>query len=227
MINRLRLLNVIASVLLLGALALLSGIAGRRDRGDVTKISSPHAEEILGHEERSGARSASAAYAAAPSRSSAKASPSAGSPSARIASNEANPLQPSARPAKSSSRTAAAPRRQLAALPEGPPRPLLSIDPSLPGNSLPLKSGRLFVEAFRAVPGAASPELQVSLSQNTTPASPAEQPAPDIASSTTVVPVAAAERQGLTYEQELFRTKWGWVAFDQAQRAGSELGAAQ
>lgn len=27
---------------------------------------------------------------------------------------------------------------------------------------------------------------------------------------------------GLTHEQELFRTKWGWAAFDQAQKALSE-----
>lgn len=35
----------------------------------------------------------------------------------------------------------------------------------------------------------------------------------------------ANPRSGLTYEQELFRTKWGWHAFDQAQRAVSELKA--
>lgn len=218
-INRFQFLNVIASVLLLGALALLSGIAGRRDRGEVTKASSPHAEKAPGGEGRSGPRSAPVASVAVPSRS-------AGSPSPRIASNEASPLQPSTLPSKSPARTAAAPRRHLAALRESRPRPLLSIDPSLPGNSLPLKGGRLFVEAFRAVPGAASPELEVSISKNP-PASPAELSAPAIASSMTAAPVAAAERQGLTYEQELFRTKWGWVAFDQAQRAGSELGAAQ
>jgi hypothetical protein len=37
---------------------------------------------------------------------------------------------------------------------------------------------------------------------------------------------AAQEGPGLTYEQELFRTKWGWAAFEQVQRAAHDQAAA-
>lgn len=104
-----------------------------------------------------------------------------------------------------------------------------SVDPFAPGNALPVPGGSLIVQASRQNPNSATPELDLKFSPIAlTPSN--KETASDTAVKTTPEPqssAAAVNRPGLTYEQELFRTKWGWVAFDQAQRKSSEFGAEQ
>lgn len=80
------------------------------------------------------------------------------------------------------------------------------------------------MQAYRPVNDAASPELDVVFTPSADAIGEASSPDTSQQPPTMIAP-AGDSRSGLTYEQELFRTKWGWRAFDQAQRVAAELRA--
>jgi len=94
---------------------------------------------------------------------------------------------------------------------------VVKVDPSAPGNSLTSNGQRLMVDAYASTAEGSELELDVVIE-------------PD-ASSTVLehsegeVPNEREARRGmvatggLTYEEELFRTKWGWAAFNKIQQA--------
>jgi hypothetical protein len=91
----------------------------------------------------------------------------------------------------------------------------LPADPDSPGNFLTFAGRRVAVESWSPHPAGPSLDLLITAGG---------EPAAAVFSLTT----ARAERNsrpGLTYEQELFRTKWGWAAFEQVQRAAREEAA--
>jgi hypothetical protein len=76
-------------------------------------------------------------------------------------------------------------------------------DPGAPGNHLTIDGKRAGIERLTVASG--TPALDLVISQaGTAPAVDQESPS------------------GFTYDEELFRTKWGWAAFEQVRRAGRE-----
>ncbi|MDP3850453.1 MAG: hypothetical protein Q8Q59_08125 [Luteolibacter sp.] len=94
-------------------------------------------------------------------------------------------------------------------------RPFLAVDSGLIGNSLPASDGsRVFVLASRQIPSELSAELELTHSP--------PEPAPSLilpeeAQNSDLTQTTGSAAHGFTYEQELFRTKWGWAAFSRAQ----------
>lgn len=94
-----------------------------------------------------------------------------------------------------------------------------AVDPGASGNSMVLDGVRAEVTGYQKADQ--SPGVGLSLQlvdaevEHTSEAKPVDQPAVDASTS----PGEAPRWAGLTYEQELFRTKWGWHAFDQVQKA--------
>lgn len=105
-----------------------------------------------------------------------------------------------------------------------PEQEFVAIESSLPGHSLPSRGGVIAVQAFRTVNDATSPELDVVFTPSADAVTETSSPNASQQPPTMIAP-AGDSRSGLTYEQELFRTKWGWRAFDQAQRVAAELRA--
>ncbi len=103
-------------------------------------------------------------------------------------------------------------------------RPFLAVDPTAPGNQLPVEDGLITVEAYRNPHGEALPELEITFSP-IAPDSPAETTGSPPSTPATATTISDVRGAGLTYEQELFRTKWGWAAFEQTQRAVAQLPA--
>lgn len=105
---------------------------------------------------------------------------------------------------------------------------LQTLDARLPGHSLPAFGRRAFVEEVQQVSGAIGsmltlaidpitpePDANPSLSENDNNI---ENPThPSNPGSATVSEISNPWNR-LSYEQELFRTKWGWQAFDQVQK---------
>jgi hypothetical protein len=81
-------------------------------------------------------------------------------------------------------------------------------DPLSPGNTLTLNGLRVGIE--RATFSTDGTALDVVFT-----------PAPGGSDPGEIIP------SGLTYEQELFRTKWGWAAFEHVQRAARDQAAAK
>ncbi|MEI8038276.1 MAG: hypothetical protein WCJ14_07780 [Verrucomicrobiota bacterium] len=92
-------------------------------------------------------------------------------------------------------------------------QPWVAANPAAPGHQLAYQGREASIEAYQARPASHSVALSVVISAapptEATSIAPASQPAV-----TTHAPAA-----GWTYEQQLFRTKWGWLAFDQMQLA--------
>lgn len=217
MITRFQFLNVIAFVLVLGALALLQSATPEREHRE--EVKTPVRPRTL-RESGGGGSSASVAEAKAVDGPDKKERRSQHADAPELETTAAAQEEPAGATASS----ARAPWARHAALftrPEA--EPFRAVDPVQPGNSLPLAGGRVFIESHRAAAaGTTSPELEVSFSKDAPASSDGQsQTSPSAARQ------RADLRPGLTYEQELFRTKWGWVAFDLSQRAGSELGAEQ
>ena len=77
------------------------------------------------------------------------------------------------------------------------------IDPDAPGNSLTIDGRRAGVERLSVSSGTTALELV-------------------IASSGEALSRKQADAPGFSYEEELFRTKWGWTAFEKTGRAVRE-----
>jgi hypothetical protein len=88
-----------------------------------------------------------------------------------------------------------------------------TVDPELPGHSLAAFGRRAAVAETGKAPGSNGVILSLEMEPDI-PAIPGENP-PLVES---VVATATTAWSGFSYEQELFRTKWGWQAFDQVQR---------
>ena len=82
-------------------------------------------------------------------------------------------------------------------------------------NSLTAHGQQISIEAVTAVPGAARPGLVVAFE----PAGAENQKAAFIESDTPERGASGDRTAGLSYEDQLFRTKWGWQAYDAARRA--------
>lgn len=98
----------------------------------------------------------------------------------------------------------------------------IAIHPAAPGQLLTYQGLQARIVAYQPVP--ASHGVAFSVMIDGTPPAANDLPstnltaAPEQAENTTP-PHAAAAVIGFTYEQQLFRTKWGWQAFDQMQLA--------
>ncbi len=97
----------------------------------------------------------------------------------------------------------------LAAEPTGPrrkeagtPRQVI-LDPAQPGHSLTTGNSRVEVEGLTVSPGETKLDAAITELRPRGAAEPATRSA------------------GLTYGEELFRTKWGWAAFNHARRAAA------
>lgn len=91
------------------------------------------------------------------------------------------------------------------------------VEASLPGNTVRVNQRTVAVRGFRSVPGTSGVALAVSVSV----------PQADVSTGN---PVAVSEppitssrsKRGLSYEEQLFRTKWGWSAFADVQQTALE-----
>lgn len=104
---------------------------------------------------------------------------------------------------------------------ERAPAPARFLTPSSPGTSLTVEEQAVTVEATLEVAGSPDPSLSVLIGQ---PADLANQPEPpDAPVSQAAEPLTSLTggpaAPGMTYEEQIFRTKWGWAAYDQARRA--------
>ncbi|BCU79483.1 hypothetical protein [Luteolibacter sp. LG18] len=90
------------------------------------------------------------------------------------------------------------------------------VEASLPGNTLRVNRGSVLVRGFRPVSGTSGVALAVSV----------EKTADGGEDEALVAPVASRHpRRGLSYEDELFRTKWGWTAFADVRQTALETSA--
>jgi len=105
---------------------------------------------------------------------------------------------------------------------------LQTLDAQLPGHSLPAFGRRAFVEEVQQVSGTTGtmltlaidsitpePDADPSLSENDDII---KNPSHPSTPGRATVSEASNPWNRLSYEQELFRTKWGWQAFDQVQK---------
>lgn len=98
------------------------------------------------------------------------------------------------------------------------------VNHQLPGNYLLLDGKRGEIQQYQKAPGSVGVGLLLDVvsddERNDEPAD-TTSPAAELATQTEIQssPVNATEGQvGFTYEEELFRTKWGWAAFDQVRK---------
>lgn len=101
--------------------------------------------------------------------------------------------------------------------------PWITNDPSAPGSSLSLDNQTATVTAAQPVSGSQGvalavvvedlPPHPVALPDSSSGSGTEAADAPDLPTSGPV-----ARRNGFTYQQELFRTKWGWSAYNQVQK---------
>ncbi|RYD23868.1 MAG: hypothetical protein EOP88_02405 [Verrucomicrobiaceae bacterium] len=101
--------------------------------------------------------------------------------------------------------------------------PWITNDPSVPGSSLSLDNQTATVTAAQPVSGGQGVALAVVVEDFpphpvavSDPSSGSEPEAADATDLSTSGPIA--QRSGFTYQQELFRTKWGWSAYAQVQK---------
>jgi len=108
-------------------------------------------------------------------------------------------------------------------------QPVLPVDPAAPGNTLATHGVHVAVTASRRTQD--GPELSILISDAPAAAAgAAPQASADAAASApgphdepaAVSATSSPEPFGLTPEQELFRTKWGWDAYARVQRAAAE-----
>lgn len=98
---------------------------------------------------------------------------------------------------------------------------LRTVEPRLAGHSLTAFGRRAVVEEAGPVSGTTGVMLSLSIDPITSaPDEILPLPEPDKIAPPENAPGSAhmTSWKGLSYEQELFRTKWGWQAFDQVQK---------
>ncbi len=88
-------------------------------------------------------------------------------------------------------------------------------DPRSGGVLLTVGRQLVQVEAFARQPAASAPALQVAIT-----------PLPEDSAAPAARRPSRPASHGLTHEEELFRTKWGWAAYDAVRRAAMETASA-
>lgn len=88
---------------------------------------------------------------------------------------------------------------------------VVEMDFSTPGNSFQFRDKRVAVEGYTM--DETGMELDVVVE---------DAPAPPAVTSSSIDP--RKPFGGFTYEEELFRLKWGWWAFDQSRRLAAGMG---
>lgn len=104
------------------------------------------------------------------------------------------------------------------------PPVMVQVDPNQPGHHLQVAGQFIAVEQYSTNPATGKPELGVAMysfpegAQAAPPASTAPQSPPSVSARGAK---AALLEGGLSYEDELFRAKWGWSAYNAAHRAAT------
>jgi len=109
-------------------------------------------------------------------------------------------------------------------MPSHPPvDQVTTVNPVSPGNALVSNGQRVSIQQVLTGVGGRGTALDVII----TPAGDTPHYSASAQSGADVVQNhASRSRAGLTYEQELFRTKWGWAAYNAANRAATwDLGS--
>ena len=101
------------------------------------------------------------------------------------------------------------------------------VDSTAPGNSFWVGSQRVSVESVQTSPGTTA--LDVGISETESAAT--TDTVPDQFASSTTSGSSGLPRyrrsqlqNGFTYEEQLFRSKWGWNAFNEAQKTALQSG---
>ena len=101
----------------------------------------------------------------------------------------------------------------------------IPVDPAQPANWMLSVGHYVSVQGYVPATGGRGPTLDVLLTPAAASGSATTQSGSQTSTATstnaTTTPPAAAPRTttGLTYEEQLFRSKWGWAAYAAAQRA--------
>lgn len=102
------------------------------------------------------------------------------------------------------------------------PGPIVQqIDPNAQGNSFLVGDQRVSVEGVQTFPGTTALDVGISGSGNGTSSPPATRDSKAASSANSSGLPGYRRNQltgGFTYEEELFRSKWGWNAFNEAQK---------
>jgi hypothetical protein len=96
-------------------------------------------------------------------------------------------------------------------------RNIVTVKGDAPGNSMVVSGQRVAVERT-SLTEENETAMELTISSATSPQNQATSSTHPPSTFTGAAPGKFKVR-GFTYEEELFRTKWGWTAFDQAQRA--------
>ncbi|MFD0895797.1 hypothetical protein KBB96_02345 [Luteolibacter ambystomatis] len=92
------------------------------------------------------------------------------------------------------------------------------VEATSPGNAVRVNQRNVIVRGFRPVPGASGVALAVSVEKTVDAKTPVETKPEAVAA-----PVASIRpHRGLSYEDELFRTKWGWSAYADVRQTALE-----
>jgi hypothetical protein len=100
-----------------------------------------------------------------------------------------------------------------------PPEPL---DPYLPGHSLAAAGQRVYVEGMQYLQPTNQTALDVAVVPETQVASSSPLPS---ARAEVGSPFPERFGRGFTYEEELFRSKWGWERYNATMDAAQEIAA--
>ena len=96
---------------------------------------------------------------------------------------------------------------------------IIPVDPAQPANWMPAGAQHVSVQGFVPATGGRGAALDVII----TPAASGNYATAQSGSQTTTAGTTNATQPrattGLTYEEQLFRTRWGWAAYGAAQRA--------
>ncbi|MEI6490922.1 MAG: hypothetical protein WCO94_00115 [Verrucomicrobiota bacterium] len=104
------------------------------------------------------------------------------------------------------------------------PQTVQAIDSTAPGNSFSVAGQRVAIEGVQNSAGKTALDVAITDSGNGTSTAPASSGSPPYSSLSTAYSglpryQSIQRTVGFTYEQELFRSKWGWDAFNEAQKS--------
>lgn len=97
---------------------------------------------------------------------------------------------------------------------------LVIVDAAAPGNSIAVGNVRVQVEGVAAGADGRDAEIEVAVNAETAAITPGLTTQGATSRSSHALHPQPA---GLNYEEQLFRTRWGWAAFAEAQRIGREV----